>query len=160
MALFINENYIGSINESFIKDFINKIINKKIEKKPEKSVKKPKAAEKHKFDGSYDQLCIICNLIVENTAESKKEFNKIIDFFKSKYDVRIKFEDTFETVDGKNHHVIISCHDDDLKKMGSIKSSLGVRWFEDYYFQNEDEVPNNIKSKYRSYMEPLRVFYE
>lgn len=98
----------------------------------------------------YNQLCVLQGTL---EPDSKKEFNK---FFKENFGVRVKYAgQTYTLPDpgvkgtGGRSDLLFFIHDDDIQKFAIPRFKMGIRWWEDVFYNKMQYLYNKeILNKY------------
>lgn len=104
----------------------------------------------------FNQLCVMEGALFpeglkEEEEEGIKEFHQ---FFKDKFNVRVKFENQIKTLpnmkDGKpvpetggRSDLFFYIHDDDIHKFAKPRSEMGIRWWEDVLANGNGKLYDN-----------------
>ena len=89
--------------------------------------------------------------------------HQMVKHFKSDLNIKMEFVESFIETDNEFMVFIFRINVKDktsVDNMVRVKVDMGCRWFEDYYFQSFEYIPNDIWRKYWNEMRPMAYMFD
>lgn len=108
-----------------------------------------KTGTKKAKENPFNQLCVIHGCVLNEY--SPKDFEE---FMGREFDCRFKFAEEVKTLvsqekNSKRIDLFFWIHDDDISKFATARFRMGVRWWEDIFFNNQGhEYSEKVKKAY------------
>lgn len=103
-----------------------------------------------KPDEDFTQLCVWPGTIVakgKTEEEKKTQIKSFEEFFKDQFDTRIKYESEVATLSdgnpgstGGRNDAFFYVHKDDVRKFAAPRLKASIRWWEDVFFNQQENI--------------------
>ncbi len=106
----------------------------------------------------FSQLCVWPGTVLKNDTKSIEEF---VQYISTEFDTRVRYETQTKTLPdihddkivegtGGRNDILFYVHKDDVMKFSLPRFKIGVRWWEDIFFNNNQHIyEDDILAKYQ-----------